>query len=46
MSITVTKLRQNIFNEIDKVISTGQPIEFIRKGKRLKIMLESEASKL
>jgi hypothetical protein len=46
MTITVTKLRQSLFNEIDKVIATGQPIEIERKGHRLQIVLAEKKSKL
>lgn len=46
MTITVTELRQNIFKEVDKVISTGTPIEIVRKGRKLKLVLDAPQSKL
>ena len=46
LAITVTKLRQSLFNEIDKVIATGQPIEIKRKGHKLQIILAEKKSKL
>ncbi len=42
----LTQLRQNIFNAIDKVIETGNPIEINRRGHKLKIVLEAKKSKL
>lgn len=46
MSITITNLRQRIFKEIDKIITTGKPLEIERNGHKLKIILESKKSKL
>lgn len=46
MTITVTELRQNIFKEVDKLIETGKPIEIVRKGRKLKLVLDAPQSKL
>ncbi|MFH1940592.1 MAG: type II toxin-antitoxin system prevent-host-death family antitoxin [bacterium] len=37
MTITVSTLRQNIYNLLDRVIETGEPIEISRKGALLQI---------
>jgi hypothetical protein len=44
--MSVSELRQKIFTEIDKVITTGQPLEIVRKGHTLKIVLGEKKTKL
>jgi hypothetical protein len=44
--ITLTSLRNNLFKIVDEVIQTGNPVELIRKGHRLKIVVEAKKSKL
>ncbi len=44
--ITPSSLRQNLYNLLDQVISTGEPIEIKRKNKILKISVEPTKSKL
>lgn len=44
--ITITALRQNLFNVIDRVLATGKPVEIERHGKRLLLMPEQGGSKL
>ena len=46
MSISATKLRQNLYNILDKVINDGIPVEVERKGHRLKIVPDKPKSKL
>ena len=46
MIMTPSKLRANIYKLLDKVADTGVPIEIIRKGKKLKIIVEEKPSKL
>jgi len=46
MTITTTELRKKIFSELDKVITTGQPLEVRRRGHKLKIILDKKKSKL
>ena len=36
--INATQLRQDIYNILDRVLDTGQPIEVERRGKRLRIV--------
>ena len=44
--ISLTALRNNLFQIVDKVIETGNPVELDRKGHRLKIVMEAKKSKL
>lgn len=44
--ITITALRQNLFNVVDRVLATGKPVEIERHGKRLLLMPEQGGSKL
>ncbi len=38
MGISASKLRSNIYKLLDHVLETGEPLEIIRKGKKLKII--------
>lgn len=38
MAISVTELRTNIYNIVDEIIKTGQPVDIERAGKRLRIL--------
>lgn len=44
--ITPSELRNNLYNLLDQVIQTGEPIEIKRKNKVLKIIVEPSKSKL
>ena len=46
MTITASKLRQNIYRLLERVAKTGIPIEIQMKGRRLKIVAEPFAGKL
>jgi hypothetical protein len=46
MRVTASKLRENIYRILDEAISTGTPIEVIRKGTVLRIVPEQRVSKL
>ena len=46
MSVTVSKLRQNIYQLLDQVIETGQPLEIERNGTRLRIVPAEPVSRL
>jgi hypothetical protein len=39
MPITVTELRADIYNIMDNILKTVQPIEIERSGKKLRIVL-------
>ena len=38
MPLTASKLRENIYRILDKVLENGAPVEIERKGKRLRIV--------
>lgn len=44
MKISATRLRQNLYNILDEVLSTGQPVEIERNGKVLRIIPEIKGS--
>lgn len=46
MVIKATSLRQNLYQLLDEVLATGQPIVVERKGRRLHIIPEGQTSKL
>lgn len=46
MILTASKLRENIYKVLDKVLITGVPVEIDRRGKVLKIISTSGADKL
>lgn len=46
MSISGTKLRQNIYSLLDQVLETGCALEIERKGKKLLIIPEEPVSRL
>ena len=46
MIMTPSKLRENIYKALDRVLETGVPLEISRKGKVLKIMRMERKSKL
>jgi hypothetical protein len=41
--MNATKLRADLYAVLDSVIDTGKPVLIERKGKRLRIALDSEA---
>jgi prevent-host-death family protein len=46
MTITASKLRENIYRILDEVAETGVPVEVVRKGVTLRIVAEVKRSKL
>lgn len=48
MKLTASKLRENIYKVLDRVLETGDPVEIERRGRRLRIIPadEPEQSKL
>jgi prevent-host-death family protein len=46
MSITASKLRENIYRILDRVLQTGIPVEIVRKGRKLKIVPVEPENKL
>lgn len=45
MSVSATKLRQNLYSILDTVLETGVPVEVERKGKILVIESKNSSSK-
>ena len=46
MRLTASRLRQDIYRILDRVIESGVPVEIERRGKVLKIVPPEESSKL
>ena len=46
MRVTASKLRENVYRILDEAIETGVPVEIVRKGVVLRIVLEQQPSKL
>ena len=46
MSISLTKLREDLYRLVDEVLETGQPLEIHRKGRKLLLMPETPVNKL
>lgn len=46
MSLSASKLRQDIYNLLDRVLQTGKPLEITRKGRRLRIVPMDDGDKL
>lgn len=44
--MTVSELRQNIYQLLDQVLDTGVPLEIERKGRKLRIVPEPPHDKL
>ncbi len=38
MAISIAKLKANIYNILDDIIRTGQPVDIERRGKKLRIL--------
>jgi prevent-host-death family protein len=46
MPITTSELRGNIYQLLDRVLETGQPLEIERKGKIVKIIPAEQTSRI
>lgn len=46
MSISLTRLREDLYRLVDEVLETGKPLEIERKGRRLLLVPEVPVSKL
>lgn len=46
MKLTASKLREDIYRVLDRVIETGVPVEINRRGKTLKIISASPGRKM
>ncbi len=46
MSISLTKLREDLYRLVDEVLETGKPLEIQRKGRKLLLIPEIPENKL
>jgi PHD/YefM family antitoxin component YafN of YafNO toxin-antitoxin module len=46
MTITASKLREDVYNLVDQVLESGRPLVIERKGRRLILMPERKEKKL
>jgi|CXWL01.1.fsa_nt_gi antitoxin (DNA-binding transcriptional repressor) of toxin-antitoxin stability system len=37
-TLSASEVRRNVYRLLDEVLATGQPVEILRKGKRLRIV--------
>jgi len=44
--MTVSALRANLYRIIDQVLESGDPVEIVRNGRRLRIIPDQPADKL
>jgi hypothetical protein len=44
--VTASKLRENVYQILDEAIETGVPVEIVRKGVVLRIVVDQPLSKL
>lgn len=42
MTVTASKLREDVYRILDQVLKTGTPVEIVRRGRKLKIIPEEE----
>jgi len=40
-TLSPSRLRQNLYRILDRILETGEPVEIKRKGKRLRIVRET-----
>lgn len=38
--VTPSQLRQDVYHLLDGVLETGEPLEIVRKGRRLRLVLD------
>lgn len=46
MSITASKLRENVYRILDEVLATGVPVEIERNGRTLRIVADDGPARL
>ncbi len=46
MSITASKLRENVYRILDEVLETGIPVEIERNGRTLRIVADDPPARL
>lgn len=40
-AIRPSQLRQNLYRILDRVLETGEPVEIIRRGRRMRIIVDT-----
>lgn len=45
MTVTASKLRENVYRILDQVLESGEPVVIVRGGRKLKIVPVDEPSK-
>jgi antitoxin (DNA-binding transcriptional repressor) of toxin-antitoxin stability system len=46
MTVTASKLRENVYRILDSVLETGEVVEVVRKGRVLRIVTDTPSSRL
>jgi antitoxin (DNA-binding transcriptional repressor) of toxin-antitoxin stability system len=46
MTVTASQLRQDIYRLLDQVLDSGEPLEIVRKGRRLRLIPDPPARRL
>lgn len=46
MILTASKLRENIYHVLDRILETGEPAEIERNGRRLRIVADQPPSRI
>lgn len=46
MTVTASQLRQDIYRLLDQVLESGEPLEIVRKGRRLKLVADPPVRRL
>lgn len=46
MGVTASQLRQDIYRLLDQVLDTGEPLEIVRKGRRLRLVPDEPVDRL
>ena len=46
MPITATQLRSNLYRVLDAILESGEPVEIVRHGRRLRIVPDEPACRL
>lgn len=46
MTVSASRLREDVYKILDSVIDTGEPVEVLRKGRILRIVVDTPPSRL
>jgi hypothetical protein len=46
MTVTASKLREDVYKILDSVLETGEPVEVVRKGRLLRIVADVPSSRI